>query len=426
MSRRRQQAPVIGWITITYRSVVILTACVCALILFAAYLSFPQQSHAALEAATGFFQNLADKWFPSSGANSGSDGAEQQANFTALEGTVRVKKHNQNTWSQAGFNLPLEKGDVVQTGADGMAKVVFADGTNYVVKQDSLIVIEENSMNMAQQTNVAVQVTTGTVDLATAAFTDGSSSKVIVAGATAKFNSETAAQVSNDPRGDHHEITVRKGSGSVSRNGETVQLSDFDRVSFQADAPRMTKVKETGPPTLITPANMTPVFTGGAAKPLQFTWSQAAGAAAYRVRISRNAFFSSVLYDRVVTATEVTMPPLAEGAYYWLVQSQDANGKESVESEKNRFTVIAKTAEHAEIPLELDPFIQHGHIIEVRGKTDPAARVMVNGEEVPLVSSDGTFRKFLRPLPAGENLVTVTAQDARGAVNTKQEHVLIQ
>jgi len=31
-----------------------------------------------------------------------------------------------------------------------MAKIVFNDGTNYTVKQDSLIVIEENSANDKQ------------------------------------------------------------------------------------------------------------------------------------------------------------------------------------------------------------------------------------------------------------------------------------
>ncbi len=80
----------------------------------------------------------------------------------------------------ADYNIPLEKGDVVQTGSEGMAKVVFNDGTSYTVKQDSLIVIEENSANDQQQTNVAVAVSTGTVDLSTATYSQGSKSQVIV------------------------------------------------------------------------------------------------------------------------------------------------------------------------------------------------------------------------------------------------------
>ena len=39
----------------------------------------------------------------------------QQAHFTALDGTVRVKKGNGNSWVTADYNIPLEKGDVVQT-----------------------------------------------------------------------------------------------------------------------------------------------------------------------------------------------------------------------------------------------------------------------------------------------------------------------
>src|SRR5437660_1040552 len=106
----------------------------------------------------------------------------QQAHFTALDGTVRVKKGNSNTWVVADYHIPLEKGDVVQTGSEGMAKVVFNDGTSYTVKQDSLIVIQENSANDQQQTNVAVAVSTGTVDLSTATYSQGSKSQVTGAG----------------------------------------------------------------------------------------------------------------------------------------------------------------------------------------------------------------------------------------------------
>ena len=65
-----------------------------------------------------------------------------------------------------------------------------------------------------------------------------------------------------------------------------------------------------------------------------------------------------------------------------------------MESERNRFTVIPKGKETAAMNLELDPFVQHGHVIEVIGKTEVGARVMVNGREVPLVGSDGGFHYF--------------------------------
>ena len=152
---------------------------------------------------------------------------------------------------------------MVQTGSEGMAKVVFNDGTSYTVKQDSLIVIEENSANDQQQTNVAVTVSTGTVDLSTATYSQGSKSQVIVAGATASLAPESAAQVHNDPKADQHEILMKKGTGEVTRNGETVQLANWEKVSFQGQQSRMEKDKEIGPPTPIAPANMAPLFSAG-------------------------------------------------------------------------------------------------------------------------------------------------------------------
>jgi hypothetical protein len=70
--------------------------------------------------------------------------------------------------------------------------------------------------------------------------------------------------------------------------------------------------------------------------------------------------------------------------------------------------------------------VQHGRIIEVRGKTDSTARVMVNGGEVPMIGSDGRFRYLTPPLPDGENMITITAQNAKGGVSTQTKKVIIQ
>jgi hypothetical protein len=296
------------------------------------------------------------------------------------------------------------------------------------VKQDSLIVIEENSANDQQQTNVSVAVTTGTVDLTTATYVEGSKSQVVVAGAKASLAPDSSAMVHNDPKGDRHEILVKKGSGEIERNGEKVQLANWEKVSFQSESKTMERGSEIGPPTPITPGNMMPVFinAGEKAKEVDFAWTPMANAAGYRLRISHNPYFSSLLLDRKVETPEVVVTGLPVGAYYWSIESFDAAGKESVESEKNRFTIIVKTKEKIDLALEVKPLVQLGHVIEITGKTEVGARVMVNGREVPMVSDDGGFHYFTPPLPNGENLITVTAQNAQGGVNTHQEKVVIQ
>ena len=103
-----------------------------------------------------------------------------------------------------------------------------------------------------------------------------------------------------------------------------------------------------------------------------------------------------------------------------------APGRNRSKAKKNRFTIIPKGKDTEAIELDLDPFIQHGHVIEVTGKTQNGARVMVNGSEVPMVASDGGFHYFTPPLPTGEAVITVTAQTAQGGVNTQQKKILIQ
>src|SRR5580658_4621258 len=279
----------VAWKTVTYRSVALLIVAGAAVFFVAMRFTFPQFTESGLRATSNFASRALERVAGMAPAAGSGVSVAQQAHFTALDGTVRVKKGNGNSWVAADYNIPLEKGDVVQTASEGMAKVVFNDGTSYTVKQDSLIVIEENSANDQQQTNVAVSVSTGTVDLSTATYSQGSKSKVIVAGATASLSPESAAQVHNDPKAEQHEILMKKGTGEVTRNGETVQLANWEKVTFTGQASHLEKAKEIGPPTPIAPANMAPLFSAGeATKDVEFSWTAMANAVGYRLRISRN------------------------------------------------------------------------------------------------------------------------------------------
>ena len=416
----------IAWKTITYRSVMMIILLIAAVLAVAARLAFPEFTQTTVKAAGNVFTNLLER--VAAPDNMGKKGNEisQQAHLTALDGTVRIKKASTDAWVKADYSVPLEKGDVIQTGPEGMAKIAFNDGTNYTVKQDSLIVIAENSANDRQQTNVAVSVTTGTVDLATGTYMQGSKSQVMVDGATASLAPESAARVRIDSKSQHDELLITKGQGTVQRGDQTVQLTDWEKASFKASAGPIEKIKEIGPPTPISPANMMPIFAPNAEKSIEFSWTPMTNARGYRLRISQNPYFSSLTVDRKVTSSAVIVSGLVEGPYYWMVQSYDASGKESAESEKNRFTIIAKESDSGQIRLELDPLIQHGRVIELTGKTEGGARVMVNGHEVPVISADGSFHYFMPPLPNGESTITITAQNARGGVNTQQQKVVIQ
>ncbi|HEY6274026.1 MAG TPA: hypothetical protein VIX19_18755 [Terriglobales bacterium] len=427
MAQKRKSGFQISYVTITYRSVLIAILGLAALVSLVLYLIFPVAGNLVINSAQASFMKALTK-VGLGGTASGNtvEPGPQQAHFTNIDGTVRVKKASSNTWVQADYTLALERNDVIQTSPEGIAKVVFTDGTNYTVKPDSLIVIRENFLNAAQQTQVAVQVTTGTVDLATANIGPGSKSQVMVADATTSIASESSAEFFNDPTNDQHAILIKRGTGEVSRGEENLKLSANDKVTFTDEAKEMTKTKEISAPFLIGPSpNQQVSLTPD--QGVTFYWSDVPSIKAYHVSISRNQFFTpaSLVFDKNVTGSQVVLKDLAMGTYYWEVRSISDTGKDSAESLRSKFILVPKGTDNNSIVLELSDLVQNGHSIMVKGRTEVGARIMVNGQEA-VVKSDGTFTYFTGTLPTGENLITVTAQNAKGGVNTKQQSVAIQ
>src|SRR3954468_8842342 len=355
----------IKWITVTYRSVLLTMLAIATAFTIATFLLFPDW--ALVKSAKAAFNGTVDKMFPPRVA--AVAGGPQQAHFTNIDGSVRVRKASSNSFVQANYDLPLEKGDVIKTDSQGLAKIAFTDGSSYTVKEDSLIVVEENSTNAAQQTQVAVNVTTGTVDLTTGTLSQGSKQEVLMAGSRTEVKSDTSLQASNDPRGQKQEVVVKTGAADfVTQQGEKVPLSPYERLAVNSDTGQIVKTKELAPPILITPANLAPFFYSAASKIVEFSWSPVDNAHSYHVRVSKNPYFTSNVFDSKKVQDEVVrVTGLPEGAYYWVVQSVDEHGKESVESEKNKFTIVPRGTD-ANLALELNPMVQHGHVIEIPGK----------------------------------------------------------
>jgi len=420
VSSKRKPEFHIGWTTITYRSV--FTA-VFAVLLAAGifmYFVFPAPTSAVMAKAGSSVRDWLDKFVR-------HDATQallplQQAHFTNLDGTVRVRKASSIVWVKADYALPLEKGDVVQTMSEGIAKVAFPDGSTDSIQQDSLVTIEESASN-AQQVP-AVRLDTGEIHLNTGP--QATRQQVKIDNSTTTVAPDSALLALNDRRHDKRQVMVTKGTAEFAMGNEKVTVAPYERVAFSPETGKIAKEKEIAPPVLLAPANMMPIFSAASNKPVEFSWTPVDNAKFYRLRISRNPYFSSVEKELKANIPEMKIIGLTEGRYYWVVQSVDAHGKESVESDRNGFTLIARGNETEALLLEIEPFVQHGPVMQVRGKTERGARVMVNGEEVPVILPDGSFSYFTPPLPKGESVITITAQNSRGGVSTQTKRVVIQ
>jgi len=68
--------------------------------------------------------------------------------------------------------------------------------------------------------------------------------------------------------------------------------------------------------------------------------------------------------------------------------------------------------------LELDSQ-RNGNVLYIRGTTECGASVMINGDPAPLIFDHCGFKHFM-VVPEGKVLVTITAMNAKGGVNTQQ------
>jgi hypothetical protein len=414
---KRDRAVELEWRTISYRSVATAVILVFVGVGVAVYLHYREAVNRAVLHAFGIDTPLAESTGP----------VQQPVRFLNIEGTVRVKKANAFAWVNVSPSqpLPLDKGDVVQTGGDGYARILFADGTVYKMSPDTLVVVEENSSSSATKaTNVAVTVTSGEVDLATTKFVG--ESKVTFANAVAKMGQDSRANVRNDPKSQSAQITLRQGESEISRGAERVVLGPYEQLSFSGDAGRMSRQRVTGAPLLLMPPDKAPVIAAEGEKPeVNFSWTPVKAAQSYRLRISTSPIFSTLVYDKRISSVSQRVNNLPEGTYYWAVSSLDAQGKESQPSDAAKFDLL-RTVPKDEILLELQSFVLHGNHYEIVGRTEPGARVMVNDQPVFSVAPDGTFKHFTQALPQGTSQITVTAQNAKGQMAVRRKPVYIQ
>ena len=416
----------VEWTTISYRAIAFYSVLALVVAGFIFYLIAP-----------GFVGGKVKRVF--SALTAGMAGAgetesattKREAHFVNIDGTVRVKRPRSLQWIRADYNTGLEKGDFVQTSSDGVARIIFADGTNYLLKPDSLIVVEESREDpVTRATRVSVQVSSGAVDLATSRFeVAGSTSQVSFADAVASLSEESRAVVRNDPSKNKHEFTVDQGQAEVRRGSTSVRLGQYEQVTFDQNAPGMTRQKVIAPPALVAPANMALTLSKDPKNTtVEFSWSEMPGAVASHLQVSPSAMLSNFVVDKKIAGkTTAQVNGLDEGTYYWVVSSIDAKGVESQPSPANRFNLVQQTDAGTKAFLEITRIVQHGRVVEVVGRTEPGSSVIINNEQVFSIAPDGTFRHFTSPLAqAGSNQITITAQNRKGDIATIRKNVVIE
>ena len=407
----------VEWHAVTYKTVIVYGILVAVIVLAGMFIVFPSTYSAVTRKISSAMTNTDGEGGPAS---------QTQAKFVNLDGRVQVKKVNSVQWVDADYRTALDKGDLVQTGNDGYARVTFADGTNYTVKPGTLITVEENLIASNKATSVAVHVNTGAVDLSTPNWTaPGSRAAVSVEDAKAELRPNSRAAVKLDKDTKESEITVSNGSAQVRRGQEQVEVTQYQKVNIPITG-SISKSDVLAPPELVEPINLTPIIAENPkVAAVHFEWKPVQDAASYSMRISTTSMFTKIVKEvPKVSGTGVDITGLDAGDYFWNVTATSAKKLSSDVSETYKFTLVAQ-GKTQEMLLEIQNTQLVGHAVEISGRTEPGAALIINGQPVPNIARDGTFHHFTEPLLPGEHTIVVIGQNRRGGTGHQQVSVVI-
>ncbi len=404
------------WHTVKYRTMLLYAVLIGTIVLTCAYMIFP-------EVSAGLIHRLSDTLTPRGGGV--ATPSARQARFINLDGKVQVKKVNSVQWTTADYQVTLDKGDLIQTGPEGVARIGFADGTTYTVKGDTLVTVEENIVAQDNATQVGVHITSGQVDLATGTWqVPGSKAEVSFENAVASLRENSRAAVSSNPQTNEQQITVSNGSAELNRGNEHLDIGQWERATFPTGG-AITRSQVLAPPEISEPINLQAIIVADPKKdPVHFSWKPVATAKMYDFQAGTTSMFNHIVAERKTSSTSVDVTGLDPGDYFWRVRAIDDKNNVSDPSDSFKF-MLATQGKEQEMLLNVDDTELQGNVVEIIGRTEPGAALIINGEQVADIKPDGQFRHFTQPMARGSHEVVITGQNRRGGTAIKRVQVVI-
>ncbi len=296
------------------------------------------------------------------------------------------------------------------------------------MQADTLVTVEENSVGRDSETRVAMHITSGAVDLATGTWdSPKSKAEVSFSNAVASVQQNSRAAVRSDPQTNQADITVSAGTAELATTDgrQHVEIGKWERVTVPPAGGTVMKTSVLAPPELAEPLNLQPLIVPDPKHaPVHFEWKPVPEAVSYEIRVSTTSMFSRIVQDRKLAETSAEISGLDPGDYFWDVLATDAQKHVSAASDTFKFTLAAQ-GKGQEMMLEIGDTELHGNVVEISGRTEPGAALIINGESVADVRPDGTFKYFTQSLGRGSHSIAVTGQNRRGGTVIKRVEIVV-
>ena len=343
--------------------------------------------------------------------------------FESVQGNVKTRGVGGLEWKTADARTALRKSDLVRTYPSSSAEIKFFDETRVTVRPDSLITIEETSRDPnSTSSKVAWKVTSGEINYETAQKGPGSTEAV-----TPTFRLALESNSAGTMRvGEGGLTAVAQLAGAASletKTGEKIRLSANEGIRVDASGKAGAKQVLPDAPTAESPGS-SGLLTLAEGAPVVLSWSPSGGASAYRLVVEgRNGDSGpGVVLDRDgIKDTSATVPAITTGDFSFRVAGLTKDGVQgkfsSAVSFKVARTAPVRTEAAAPAPLlVIQSFEARDNVLRLAGKTEPGARLTVNGDPVN-VQPDGSFSEFVTlARKQGEQRVVIRSTSRSGGI----------
>jgi hypothetical protein len=352
---------------------------------------------------------------------------DDSARFLELNGAVKIRKAGTYEWVDARKDIALRRNDTLRTVGNSSARIRLFDGTEYLVKPDTIFIIEvmyEDPATKARQ--VEVKLTAGQVNVQTPRrVVAGSRSELATPTTEASFDEMTTAEVGYDQTSRVSDFAIFRGGSRLRAGDQEVNLAPSQAITVGADQTFAEVIKLPGIPILEDPSHLSRlVYADPAGSNTELRWRAVSNARSYHVMLDRHPNFPDPQEFRI-RDIRVLVPGLAAGTYYWLVSAIDSNHREGGSSDFAKFSITSQiqTAEPPKLIVP-QPTVSIDGLVTLNGLTDPDTVITVNDQRVS-VKSDGTFRQYLPFSHPGRHPIVVKAHKRSGGTAEKTIYVKI-
>ena len=341
------------------------------------------------------------------------------ASFESIQGNVKTRGVGGLDWRTAEMKVPLRKSDLVRTYPSSSAEIKFFDETRVTVRPDSLITIEETSKDPnSTSSKVAWKVSSGEINYETRR--SGGSTEAVTPTFRLALDGNSAGTM-RVGEGGLTAVAQLSGTANIeTKTGQKIRLGANEGLKVDASGKAGAKQVLPEAPIAKSPGKLS--LAEGA--PVRLEWSASGGASSYRVQIeSSTGGGREVAFDRNgLKGTSASVPNLAGGDFTFRVAGLTDDGVQGKFSETAAFAIeriaarVGPAVTAAPPVLVIEAFEARSNVLRLVGKTEPGARLTVNGDPVT-VQPDGTFREFVTlARKQGEQRVVIRATSSSGGV----------